>query len=163
AERESQATFNDTVRPLNASSARVRAMGNYFGQQNLGDAHRYIGSLTERSNQVGTAQAAVIQAQTNLGTAVTARGTLKTAPATATGADAQKAADALAKAEEQVVKMRAALDAANNDLEAINGKVKPFQSASEAISAAWQTWMDKSGANRGAFEQLADGLTHTLD
>lgn len=151
-------------RPLEAQSAQIQAMSNPWGQQHLGDTHRYMGTLADHSIQVQMATNSVASLTSQLGVNQQAAAQTKTlADKEPDGSDKDTALKAWAAAQEEVKKTETSLAKAKDDLIALNAQAQPFVSASEAIAASWTKWIDSSGANKGGLEMLADGLTSTLD
>jgi TP901 family phage tail tape measure protein len=65
----------------------------------------------------------------------------------------------LDKARDATIAMKDAAQKAYQAYRGMNEQAKPFSSAIEAISASWDVFIQKSGAAKPMFEQLADGMT----
>jgi TP901 family phage tail tape measure protein len=152
-------------RPGDQKRAQIAAYKNFYGVQNVGSVHNYLGDEGLRQLDVVDARRGVNEAQASLD--------LKNQKvASLVGADSVnkkfgiddggKTAAELKIAQDEAEKLEKALADAKNHLVAIDGSTQSFANYSEAAAAAWKKFSTEAKLNMPMTERFADGLHDAL-
>lgn len=151
------------ARSISAGRTQVAKLSSYYGNRDVGDVHRALGSEKARLLDEQEANNAVSTGRGRLNLATRKRDSLNDQLSKTTDPAARTMlGNEIAEANSNVIELTQNLQLAEDALEAMTGLTPQFTSYTEALSSAWQAF-SLEVSNNNIYETMADGFKNAFD